>query len=121
MLRVILSSSAAIRLDAARTFLDSQGPAAEVVIVGASRGAADDLARDVAGARGATFGLHRFSLTQLAARLAAPALAASRLAPTTPLGVQAVAARVLFEADGDGSLAYFRDVAASPGFPRALA
>src|SRR2546425_9746789 len=108
MLRVILSTSAAVRLDAARTFLEGHPPAAEIVIVGASRGAADDLARDVAGARSATFGLHRFSLTQLAARFAAPTLAASRLAPTTPLGVQAVAARVLFEAYGEGSLMYFR-------------
>src|SRR5437899_900635 len=121
MLRVVLSSSAAVRLDAARAFLDKHSPGAELLIVGASRGAADDLARDVAGARGATFGLHRFSLTQLAARLAAPALAERRLAPTTALGVQAVAARVLFESSAEGSLGYFHDVAPAPGFPRALA
>src|SRR5947207_836150 len=121
MLRVVLSSSAAVRLDAARGFLDKHSSGAELLIVAASRGAADDLAREVAGAHGATFGLHRFSLTQLAARLAAPSLAAGRLAPTTPLGVQAVAARVLFESSADGSLAYFREVAPAPGFPRALA
>jgi CRISPR/Cas system-associated exonuclease Cas4 (RecB family) len=121
MLRVILSSSAAIRFDAARAFLDKHSSGAELLIVGASRGAADDLARGSAAARGATFGLHRFSLTQLAARLAAPSLARGRLAPTTPLGVQAVAARVLFESAAEGSLAYFHDVASAPGFPRALA
>ena len=121
MLRIVHSSSAAVRLDAARGFLDKHSSGAELLIVAASRGAADDLAREAAGARGATFGLHRFSLTQLAARLAAPSLAAGRLAPTTPLGVQAVAARVLFESSAEGSLAYFHDVAPAPGFPRALA
>ena len=59
----------------------------------ASRGAADDFVRDLARTRSATFGLYRFSLTQLAARFAAPFLARERLAPTTGLGVQAVAAR----------------------------
>ena len=71
--------------------------------------------------RGATFGLYRFSLTQIAARLAAPRLAAARLSPTTALGVQAVAARALFEADHDHALSYFAPVAGMPGFPRALA
>src|SRR5262249_47736329 len=55
------------------------------------------------------------------ARLAAPRLARQRLTPTTALGAQAVAARALFDASHDGSLAYFAPVAAMPGFPRALA
>ena len=52
-----------------------------VLIVSASRGAADDLARAVALARGGAIGLHRFSIAQLAARLAAPVLAARGIAP----------------------------------------
>src|SRR5437899_2691913 len=60
--RVIVSSSAADRLDAARAFLSGRPPASELVIVGASRGAADDLARAVARHAGSTFGLTRFSL-----------------------------------------------------------
>ena len=118
---VIESASAASRLAAARAFLDRLPRDGEVLIVGASRGAADDFARDVARARGATFGLYRFSLTQLAARFAAAALASDRLSPTTALGVQAVAARALFEATDDRSLTYFEPVATTPGFPRALA
>jgi ATP-dependent helicase/nuclease subunit B len=118
---VIESASAARRLAAARAFLDRFPRDTEVLIVGASRGAADDFAREVARARGATFGLYRFSLTQLAARFAAAALAADRLSPTTALGVQAVAARALFEAADERSLTYFAPVAAMPGFPRALA
>ena len=121
MIRLITSASAAARLDAARRFVLDAPAACELLIVSAARGAADDFARDLARAHGATFGVYRFSLTQLAARLAAPRLARARLSPTTALGVQAVAARALFDASTDGSLAYFAPVAAMPGFPRALA
>jgi ATP-dependent helicase/nuclease subunit B len=122
MLQIVTSSSAAVRIQAARQFLLDSPPATETLIVSASRGAADDFARDVARGRGgSTFGLYRFSLTQLAARLAAPRLARDRVTPTTALGMQAVAARALFDAATDRSLTYFAPVAAMPGFPRALA
>ena len=123
-MRVVLSSSATVRLDAARRFVLDASPDSECLIVAASRAAADDFARRLALTRGATFGLYRLSLTQLAARLAAPLLASERLSPTTPLGVQAVAARALFDASrggAPGTLSYFAPVASSPGFPRALA
>jgi ATP-dependent helicase/nuclease subunit B len=120
-MRIVTSTSAASRLDAARRFVLDSPPAAEILIVAASRGAADDFARAVGRLRGATFGLYRFSLTQLAARLAAPLLAREGLSPTTGLGVQAVAARALFDADRDKALTYFAPVASTPGFPRALA
>ena len=84
-MRVVLSSSAAVRLDAARRFVLEASPDTEFLIAAASRAAADDFARTLARARGATFGMHRLSLTQLAARLAAPVLARDRLSPTTPL------------------------------------
>jgi ATP-dependent helicase/nuclease subunit B len=90
-------------------------------LVGPSRGSVDDLARSVARECGATIGLHRFSVTQLAARLAAAVLADARLAPATYLGSEAVAARAVFEAQRAGSLDYFGPVASTPGFPRALA
>ena len=120
-MRIITSTSAAARIRAAGGFVLESTPAAELLIVSASRGAADDFARELARTRGATFGQYRFSLTQLAARLAAPLLARDHLSPTTPLGVQAVAARSLFDADRDKALSYFAPVAAMPGFPRALA
>ena len=72
-------------------------------------------------ARGATFGLHRASLTQLAVRLAAAEMARLGLAPATALGAEAVAARVSFEALRERALAYFAPVARFPGFARALA
>ncbi|MGH2901367.1 MAG: PD-(D/E)XK nuclease family protein, partial [Solirubrobacteraceae bacterium] len=120
-MHIVVSESAASRIEAARHFVLTLAPASEVLIVSASRGAADDFARQLARSRGATFGLYRFSLTQLAARLAAPLLARGRLAATTALGVQAVSARALFDADRDGTLSYFAPVARMPGFPRALA
>jgi CRISPR/Cas system-associated exonuclease Cas4 (RecB family) len=121
MVRLVTSSSAAARLAAARRFVLDAAVASELLIVSASRGAADDFARDLARTRTATFGLYRFSLTQLAARLAAPRLARARLSPATALGVQAVAARALFDAAAERSLSYFAPVAATPGFPQALA
>ena len=120
-MKILESTSAVRRLAAVREFLDQLPRDAEVLLVAPSRGAADDLARSAVQARGATFGLHRFSLTQLAARFAAPVLAARRLTPTPPLGVEAVAARALFEASRHESLGYFQPVAATPRFPRALA
>jgi CRISPR/Cas system-associated exonuclease Cas4 (RecB family) len=119
--RVVDAASAAARLDAALAFLSGFPAHQPVTIVGATRGAADDLARRIALARPATLGLSRFSLTQLAARLAAGVLAGRGVAPATSLGAEAVAARVAFDAARDGSLRYFGSVAETPGFSKALA
>jgi ATP-dependent helicase/nuclease subunit B len=121
MLDVLQSSSAAERLRAAGVFVERVPAATEVLIVGASRDAADDLARQVTAARGATFGLHRASLTQLAVRLAAGEMARRGVAPATALGAEAVAARVSFEAVRERALGYFAPVARFPGFARAVA
>jgi ATP-dependent helicase/nuclease subunit B len=120
-LRVCVSASAADRLSCARETIQACAPGTRVLIVGASRGAADDLARSVAAAAPATFGLQRLSLTQLAAKTAILTLASDGLASSTWLGTEAVAARVAFDATREGSLAYFGAVSRTPGFPRALA
>ncbi|MBI3493355.1 MAG: hypothetical protein HY047_16475, partial [Acidobacteria bacterium] len=121
MLHVVTSTSAASRLDAAKRFLAGRPPASELVIVGASRGAADDLARAIARGAGATFGLHRFSLTEVAARAAASAINAGRRAPGSQAGAEAIAARAVFDALAAADLEYFAPVASMPGFPKALA
>src|SRR5437867_13175455 len=121
MLEMFQSSSAAERLRAAGAFIERSPAATEVLIVGASRDAVDDLARRVTAARGATFGLYRASLTQLAVRFAAAEMARLGVAPATALGAEAVAARVSFEAVQEATLRYFAPVARFPGFPRALA
>lgn len=121
MLRVIISTSSPRRLEAAHRFLAGRAPASEVTIVGASRGAADDFVRSAARRSGATFGLSRFSLTELAARTAAVRLAGARHLPGTQAGAEAIAARVVFDAMTAHELEYFAPVASMPGFPKALA
>ena len=115
------SGSAAVRLREARRFLEQFEPGAEVLLLGASRGSVDDLARAISLAKGASFGLHRLSFTQLAARLAVLELAARERTPTTILGHEAVATRASFEAGNDNALEYFSPVSHTPGFPKALA
>ncbi len=120
-MRVVTSTSAAVRLDAARDFLSGRPPATELIIVGASRGAADDLARAIARQSGSTFGITRFSLTELAARSAAAGQAGGRRMPCTQAGAEAIAARAVFDALAVDEFAYFEPVARMPGFPKALA
>jgi RecB family exonuclease len=121
-IRIAESSATELRLAEARAFVRSHtASGADVLIVGASRGAVDDLARSLAVRVGATIGVHRFSLVHLAVRLAAPSLAADGYSLSTYLGSEAVAARAAFEAAQDGVLTYFEPVAKTPGFARALA
>jgi ATP-dependent helicase/nuclease subunit B len=117
----VQSGSAAVRLREARRFLERFEPGAEVLILGASRGSVDDLARAISLERGATFGLHRLSFTQLAARLAVMEMASRDRAPATTLGHEAVATRAAFEARSDNALEYFSPVSQTPGFSKALA
>ena len=119
--RALRSASASIRLQEARRFLDTFTKGTEVLLLGASRGAVDDLARAIASEKGATFGLHRLSFTQLAARLAATDLVTNGQAQASALGYEAIAARAAFEAVNDGALNYFSPVSKTPGFPKALA
>jgi CRISPR/Cas system-associated exonuclease Cas4 (RecB family) len=120
MIAFIEAAEAAARLDAARDFVLASAPGDEVLIVGASRDAADDFVRDVAVGRGATFGLHRFSLLQLAARVAAVDLAACGISPASALGAEAVTTRAAFQALRAQALDYLEPVAHFPGFARAL-
>ena len=120
-LRACISALAADRLISAGDVIRGCAPGTHVLVVGASRGAADDLARRVAATVPATFGIERLSLTQFAAVQAIAALAADGIAPSTWLGAEAVAARAVFQATRDGSLTYFAPVAGAPSFPRALA
>ena len=121
MIRAVVSTSAAVRLDAAAAFVGRFPPSTEVLVVGATRGAADDFVRRIARRSPATFGLTRVGLTELAARAAAARLATVRRAPATQAGAEAVAARAAFDAVTAGELEYFGPVASMPGFPKALA
>ena len=91
----------------------------EVLIVGATPDAANELARSVATTKGAAFGWHRLTLSRLAFAVAAPVLAARGLAPLSRIGTDAMAARLAHRMNAEGRLSHYQSVAATPGFPRA--
>ena len=70
---------------------------------------------------GGTLGLHRISLISWAAQLSQEHLAENDLTPVGGLGLQAVVARALHEANQAGELRYFAPVSEFPGFAKALA
>jgi ATP-dependent helicase/nuclease subunit B len=121
MFRVIQTSSAAERIAAATEFIGSFPAATELLLVGPSREAVDDLVRGFAQRAGATFGLHRFSVTQLAGRLAVGKLAGAGVAPASAVGAEALASRAAFEASTRYELCYFAPITKFPGFARATA
>jgi hypothetical protein len=118
---VVVASDAARRRGYAADVLSRHAARGGVTVVGATREAADELVREVACHRPATFGMSRFSLAQLAIRVAGPALAARGIAPATPLGFEAVAARAVFDLQEAQALKVLAQAATTPGFPRAVA
>ena len=114
----IVSPSSTVRQAAAKARLVGVEP--PLLIVAASRGAADEFALALAADRGATFGVTRMGLTELVAKLAVPALAKRGLTPSAPLSDEAVAARVADDLLARDQLEYFTPVGMMPGFPRAL-
>jgi len=114
----IVLPSATARLGAARTMALATPP--PMLVVGATRAAADEFAFSLAAEKGATFGITRSSVAELVARFAVPALARKGLTPSAPLSDEAVSARVADQALREGELEYFAPVADMPGFPRAL-
>src|SRR6516165_3592148 len=119
MIRIFKSHSAHERITAAADFVRSFPPATELVIIGAGRDAVDDFVRQLASCP-ATFGLHRFSLSQLATRLARNRLAARGIVPGSAVGAEAIAVRAAYEAQARERLRYFNPVASFPGFARAV-
>lgn len=106
-------------LDIAAAGLRAFAREGETLVIAATRGAADELARAAAGP--ALAGVHRFTLAQLAAMLAAGPMAERGLAPVSELGIQALAARTIHLLHRDRKLKYFHPVADMPGFAVALA
>src|SRR5271154_477504 len=66
----------------------------EVLAVTPTHSAGEQLAHQ----RSGSAGLHRLTMIQLASDLARPAMADLGLAPVTPLGLEAVAARIVHQA-----------------------
>src|SRR6516162_504106 len=82
-LSVITSTAGHHRTARGRDWLSARAPAEEILIIGATLGAANEIARALAQAKRASFGYHRLTFGQLASEQARPVLAAQR---TVPLG-----------------------------------
>jgi hypothetical protein len=119
--RIEVSCDAAARLQIATQWLESYSSDTEVVVIAHSVEAANDLCLRVANSRGASFGIRRFTLNGLAARLAQLTLAASGRASASTLSFVAVVARAIHSLQAEGKLKYFAPVATRPGFPAAVA
>ncbi len=103
------------------SWLEGRAAAEEVLIVGTTLDAANELARGVAKEKGAAFGWHRLTLSQLAAAIAAPVLATRGLIPLSRIGTEAIVARLVHRLNEEGRLSRYHAVAAAPGFPRTVA
>lgn len=120
MRKVLISSVASERLSAAAGFLSECPHSTQIYVIGGTRAAADEFARQYARLHGATFGIDRFSLIQLAARISTLRLAADDQTPCSALGTEAAIVRAVHDAYTSGSLEYFSPVALLPGFAKAV-
>src|SRR5437016_11582028 len=105
---LLTSAGAQARLSHARDWLAGRGRA---LVVGATQEAAADLTREAAQHVPAAFGWQRFTLGRLAAVVASEALAARGLSPLSPLGIEALCARVVHQLGQAGMLGRFQPVA----------
>jgi RecB family exonuclease len=89
-----------------------------VLVLGATREAADEVAFEACGA--ALVGVTRAGLRELVLELSGAELNRRAMAPVGRMVREALAARVAAEAARKGELRYLMPVAGFPGFPRAL-
>ena len=116
-----ISSRSHRRIARARAWLKSRGPVEELLIIGASLDAANELARGIVQTSGSVFGWRRFTLAQLAAALAAPTMAALGIVPVSRLGVEAIVHRAVQAISLKGALGRYARIAKGPGFSCAIA
>lgn len=109
------------RLLVAQDWIEKVSRNGELLILAPTKGAADDLARNLSLKNGGILGVHRMTLSQLAATLATPRLVAEQLTALSPLGAEALAAWTVHRCLKEEALSYFAPVAPMPGFARALA
>lgn len=122
--RFVKSPRAAVRIAAARRFLEGLGAGVPFLVVGPSRHAADRLVHEVAEGRGresGLFGVFRYGLFTLAGRLAAPKLAARGFRPLTGSARLAAVIGVIHRARKAERLGRFREAAEGPGLAVRLA
>ena len=115
---LLTSSGAQARLQRAQDWLCRRERA---LVIGATLESASEMVRAAALRVPAAFGWQRMTLARLAALLASRELSARGVSPLSPLGVEAVCARVVHQLGRDGALGRFQPVAQQPGLARALA
>ncbi len=119
--RIEVSTDGATRVVTAREWVEKRPADTELLVIAHSAEAATDLHLGVVSAKGAWFGIKRFTLNVLAARLAQHSLAEAGSAPASSLSFTAVVARAIHSLQSEGKLSYFEPVATRPGFPVAVA
>jgi ATP-dependent helicase/nuclease subunit B len=120
-LTAVISAASYHRIARGRDWLNARQPAEEVLIIGASPGAANELTRSLAREKRASFGYHHLTLGQLASALAQPLLNAQRTVPLGALGILAVANRAIHKLSQAGGLGRYVTITSGPGFARAIA
>jgi ATP-dependent helicase/nuclease subunit B len=118
--RLIVSTSTRERVDAARDWMRAFARDREILILVPHALAADHLVHELVGEEGSCFGLQRFTLDRLAARLAGPELARRRVVPCTSLSLAAMVTRAVHRVVQEGRSGRLSTVALRPGFSRAL-
>jgi hypothetical protein len=119
-LTAVTSAASRHRIARARDWLNARRPAEEVLIIGPTLSAANELTRGLAQEKRASFGYHRLTLGQLASALAAPALSSQRTVPLGALGIQAVTNRAIHTLSEVGALGRYANLTSGPGFARAI-
>ncbi len=119
-LTAVISVATHDRVARGREWLNARRPAEETLIIGATLGAANELARGLARQKQASFGYHRLSLGQLASALAQPVLTAQQTVLLGALGTRAVANRVIHKSSEAGELGRYAKLTNGPGFARAI-
>ena len=112
-MRLVHSHSHEALLGIASRFLSNHSP---LLVIAPSRGSADDFVRRYLPARAA--GIHRATLTHLAAQLASRRLSPGER-PASTLALEALTARIIETLRRDSAIPYFDPVAGTPGLARA--
>ncbi|MGY4156326.1 hypothetical protein ACVINW_002168 [Bradyrhizobium sp. USDA 4461] len=120
-LLAVTSASSRHRIERACAWLEARERDEELVVVGATVDAANELVRQVASRRGAAFGWHRISLLQLVSVVAAQELARRGVVPLTKIGADAITTRLIHRLKVERKLGRYASVSHTPGFPRAIA
>ncbi len=121
MLRVFESPSGAQRLAQAERFMRELPRNKRALVIAPAPAAVSRLLARVIDSGQALLGVHRHTLSSLAAWAAAEQLAALELTRVTSLSALSVCVRVIDQCARDDGLGRFRSVAMRPGFARSLA